>query len=352
MSKSSDESNKVYGPAVVSVANAARAFDAPVRYPLLFSAPGVFDNPYNMSRTSSFVTLVEHLFGVLILLPIILILRGKNRIINILKGFDKRDWISVIFISFGGSALGLFFFLISFGLGNPTIAILLQKSQPLITLIFAWFIIKERPDKAFWIALVIAIFGIALLALPDIIGSSQTFDVNALIAITCSLIAATLWGGSTVFGRILTKNVDYWDLTLFRYVGGFSFLVIFNLLIFAYTPENFNLLTANIQVFGSDGNVLNFGWEWLGIITIMYSAIFTGGIIPLAIYYYGLKRSKASIAGLAELAFPVLAVFVNFIFLGFGLTEIQIVGAIILLADVSILSYINTERSFRQASAS
>ncbi|MHA1984012.1 MAG: EamA family transporter, partial [Candidatus Hodarchaeales archaeon] len=136
------------------------------------------------------------------------------------------------------------------------------------------------------------------------------------------------------------------------YVGGFSFLVIFNLLIFAYTPENFNLLTANIQVFGQDGTVLNFGWEWLGIIAIMYSAIFTGGIIPLAIYYYGLKRSKASIAGLAELAFPVLAVFVNFIFLGFGLTEIQIVGAIILLADVSILSYINAERSFKQANTS
>ncbi|MHA1984748.1 MAG: hypothetical protein ACW967_10360, partial [Candidatus Hodarchaeales archaeon] len=134
MSESAKESNKVYGPAIVSVANGARAFDAPVRYPLLFAAPGVFDSPYNMSRTSSFVTLIEHLFGVLILLPIILIVRGKKRIINILKNFDKRDWISVIFISFGGSALGLFFFLIAFGLGNPTIAILLQKSQALITL--------------------------------------------------------------------------------------------------------------------------------------------------------------------------------------------------------------------------
>jgi len=245
MSESSDESNKVYGPAIVSVANAARAFDAPVRYPLLFSAPGVFDDPYNMSRTSSFVTLVEHLIGVLILLPIILILRGKKRLINILKGFDKRDWISVIFISVGGSALGLFFFLISFGLGNPTIAILLQKSQPIITLIFAWAIIKERPDKAFWIALVIALIGIFFLSFPEILPTdllntilvdndfpaflNQLFDIdtNALIAILCSLIAATLWGGSTVFGRILTKNVDYWDLTLFRYVGGFSFLIIF-----------------------------------------------------------------------------------------------------------------------------
>ena len=352
MSELSNESNKIYGPAIVSVANSARAFDAPVRYPLLFAAPGVFDNPYNMSRTSSFVTLVEHLIGVLILLPIILIMRGKSRLINILKNFDQRDWISVIFISFGGSALGLFFFLISFGLGNPTIAILLQKSQPLITLIFAWIIIKERPDKAFWIALGIALIGIFLLAYPEIISSTQQLDTNGLIAILCSLIAATLWGGSTVFGRILTKNVDYWDLTLFRYIGGFSFLVIFNLLIFAYTPENFDLLSANIQVFGSEGNILNFGWEWLGIITIIFSAIFTGGIIPLAIYYYGLKRSKASIAGLAELAFPVLAVFVNFIFLGFGLTEIQILGAIILIVVVSILSYINAERSFSQSRTS
>ena len=58
-------------------------------------------------------------------------------------------------------------------------------------------------------------------------------------------------------------------------------------------------------------------------------------------YYFGLKRSKASIAGLAELAFPLLAIFVNYYFLGFGLKTLEWVGAIVLFVPIVAMSYIN-----------
>ena len=139
MSDSPTPSDDISGPVLVSIANAARAFDAPARYPLLFNLPNVFNQDFTINtgvitKGSSFITMIEHLIGVLILFPLLLFLRGKGRLIDILKSFDKRDWISITFVSVGGSALGLFFFLISFGFGNPTIAILLQKSQPLITI--------------------------------------------------------------------------------------------------------------------------------------------------------------------------------------------------------------------------
>jgi len=326
-----------FGPVLVSLANAARAFDAPVRYPVLFRAPFLWTQGFQgimaFPRMSSFVTLIEHFFGLIILFPILFFTRGFGKLKEAVKSFTKLEWIAVIFISFGGSALGLFFFLISFALGNPTVAILLQKSQPIITVIFAFFILKERPKKLFWGALALSLVGIVLIITPDIIVSAYA----GLIAILCSLIAATLWGGSTVFGRILTKKVNYWDLTLLRYFGGFVFLVIFNIILFTYNKDYFGMLGQPVGVFGP------WNWQWPMIVCIIFTTIFTGGVLPLALYYFGLKRSKAYIAGLAELAFPLLAILVNYLFLGATLNWFQGSGAIILLITVSTLSFINAK---------
>ncbi|MHA1198809.1 MAG: DMT family transporter [Candidatus Heimdallarchaeaceae archaeon] len=351
-----------FGPVLVSLANAARAFDAPVRYPVLFRAPFLWTQGFQgimaFPRMSSFVTLIEHFFGLIILFTILFFTRGFGKLKEAVKSFTKLEWIAVIFISFGGSALGLFFFLISFALGNPTVAILLQKSQPIITVIFAFFILKERPKKLFWGALALSLVGIVLIITPDIIIRTSLIDIGitaniatilavpsletvsayaGLIAILCSLIAATLWGGSTVFGRILTKKVNYWDLTLLRYFGGFVFLVIFNIILFTYNKDYFGMLGQPVGVFGP------WNWQWPMIVCIIFTTIFTGGVLPLALYYFGLKRSKAYIAGLAELAFPLLAILVNYLFLGATLTWFQGSGAIILLITVSTLSFINAK---------
>ena len=354
-----------FGPALVSLANAARAFDAPVRYPLIFSSPGVdFSSgvipPMAMPRGSSFIALVEHFFGIMVLFPILGFTKGFKKLFQPLKQFTRRDWISLIFISFGGSALGLFFYLISFGLGNPTIAILIQKAQPLVTLFFAYVILKEKLSLKFYVTLFFAITGIALMVTPDIIdkmNSSTTLGIYGIIAILCSLLAAIFWGGSTVFGRILTEKVDFWNLTLFRYIGGFIFLVFLNIPLLTYKAEYFQMLGNPINVFGYYDSVSSsyvpVDWKWYGGVGILYAALLTGGVLPLALYYFGLRRSKAAIAGLAELAFPLLAIVVNYVFLGFGVSSVrylailQIIGACILLCSVSVLSYINAKEKTR-----
>jgi len=360
MADGKEQIAKKFGPALVSLANAARAFDAPVRNPLLIQAPGFSWGTTNylaMPRASAFVTLIEHFFGILILAPIIFIRRGFKQIFQTLKEFDKKDWFSLIYISMGGSALGLFFFLISLGMGNPTVAILLQKTQPLITLAFAAVILKEKPSWQYYIALGFSLIGVFLITFDELVKSGQPFNWVGFVAILCSLLAATMWGGSTVFGRRLTEKLNYWDLTFLRYVGGFFFLLVFNGILLTYNNTYFEFLFAGIKVspglydvsdylFLSNGinvypQVSN--WFWPVIACIAYSAALTGGVLPLALYYVGLKRSKASIAGLAELAFPLLAIFVNYFFLGYGLTSLQIVGAGLLLVTVSLLSYINTK---------
>ncbi|UCE14497.1 MAG: DMT family transporter [Candidatus Heimdallarchaeota archaeon] len=337
------------GPAVVAVANASRAFDAPVRYPLILKNFTLdVTNPLVSSR-SAFIVLIEHIIGTIIATILLFSRQAQNRLYQQLQSFDRREWLSFVLVSLG-SGLGLYFFMLALAYGNPTIAILLQKSQPLITLAFAMVIMHERPTRFYYLALLASLVGIYFMVF-ETFGQESS---NELMAALFSLIAAGFWGSNTVWGRILTDKVDYWNLTTLRYIGGTIILVGFNLIVGAYTSKNFNILNETINTFWvpwpRDLLPLDFQIQMNGLISIILVTIFTGGIIPLALYYFGLRWSRASVGGLAELAFPFLAIFINFIFLGFELTGWQILGAIILLTVVSIMSYVNRKEYEKEKS--
>ena len=338
-----ENKKKLLGPAYVAGANAMRALDAPIRYPLLLKTydwGGTLQSALRLSGLSSFIVLVEHLVGMLLLAPILLFKRGGKHFVDLFKGFSRKEKFSLLGISIG-SGLGLYFYLIAFAMGNPTVAIVVQKSQPIITMIIAVLFLKEKPSKIFYLAGAISMIGVFFLAFEDL-QNPQMFE---LIAVGASLIAAIFWGSNTVWGRTLAKRADYWDITLFRYIGGTLILVIFNLLTFAFTAKNFEILSMKFTTFAPmfPGAIapLAYPIEMSGMTAIIVVAIMTGGIIPLAIYYYGLKHSSASIGGLAELAFPVLAIFVNYAFLGFALSTTQLIGAGIILISTTWLMFIN-----------
>lgn len=328
------------GPAIVATANAARAFDAPVRYPLILKNFNLDMTDPIVSSRSAFIVLIEHIIGTLLVTIFLFSRKAQQRLYQQIKSFNRRDWLSFILVSMG-SGLGLYFFMLALAYGNPTIAILLQKSQPMITLAFAMIIMHERPTKFYYFAFVASLVGIYFMVFESFGQGSS----DELLAAFYSLIAAGFWGSNTVWGRILTDKVDYWNLTTLRYIGGSIILIGFNLIIGAYTTDNFTLLGETINTFWVPWPREFLPFDFLipmsGLIAIFLVTIFTGGILPLSLYYFGLRWSRASVGGLAELAFPLLAIFVNFIFLGFGLSEFQLLGAVILLIVVSVISYVN-----------
>ena len=72
---------------------------------------------------------------------------------------------------------------------------------------------------------------------------------------------------------------------------------------------------------------------WRNVIII---ALLTG-FFALLIYYYGLRHTKASVATLMELGYPLAITVVNWKFLGIALSFWQIIGALVLLASVTML---------------
>lgn len=343
----------IQGPIIIAGANALRSLDAPVRYPLLLSRYEVgqtsLQSAVKLAGYSSFLVTIEHIIGVLIIVPFIMFRRGINHLLDVVKQFDTKDRIAMVMVSVG-SGFGLYFFLIAFAMGNPSVAILLQKSQPLITVVAAMYFLKERPIKEFYILAAISLAAIVLIIYDDIT-KPEVYEHMAALA---SILAATFWGLNTVFGKRLSDKVDYWDLTALRYVGASIILIVFGLLTSAFTSDNFEVLGTKFNTFAPTIPGWSAPWqldiEMHGITALCYSAVVTGGIIGLALYYKGLKSSKASVCGFAELAFPLLAIFVNYVFLGWELSAAQLIGATILLVSTTAFSVINARQFEHEAS--
>ena len=298
MLKKSDKS----GPWLVALGSFFWATDA------------VFRKPLTSELKSTVIVFYEHLINSIISIP--LLIKGWKEVYNL----KKKEWFSLMFIALGGSVLATVLFTKSFSLINPTVTILLQKTQPLIAILLAYFILKERFTRRFWVYAAIALIGAYFITFSDlspVISLKDTTFLGSLYA----LLAAFFWGGSTVFGRVVLKKVSYYTLTGLRFVLGLLFLFIM-LLIFGLP---FLIKTSYLP-------------------SLLFMAVIPG-FLALFIYYIGLVSTKASIATIGELTFPVASVILNWVFLDATLTMSQIIGSVILLTSIVLLSLENAKNN-------
>ncbi len=299
------------GPWLVSLAAILWAVDAPFRKYL------------TTQLSSTTIVLMEHVliavFAIGILLP---------RVAE-MKRLSWREWLSVIFIGFGGSALATVLFTQSFHYLNPTVAILLQKLQPLIAILLAYIVLKEKLSKNFWLWAVVAIFGAYIVSFPTLKATGFTWNSN-MLGVLLALGAAFFWGGSTVFGRFVLNKVSFQMMTSLRFLSALVFLFLMN--VYYGTLREVSLAT---------------GKDWF----FVFMTAIIAGFISLMIYYYGLRSTKASVATICELAFPFAAVIVNWIFLGATLSVMQIVGGLILLFAITRLTIVNESEIEKTAEA-
>jgi drug/metabolite transporter (DMT)-like permease len=293
--------NDKFGPWFVTFAAILWAIDAPFRKYL------------TTQLSSTTIVLMEHIMIAVLALAILL-----PRLYE-LKNLTWREWLSVIFIGFGGSALATVLFTQSFHYLNPTVAILLQKLQPLIAIGLASWVLKENLSRNFWVWAIVAIFGAYVISFPDLKPTGFTWDSN-MLGVALALGAAFFWGGSTVFGRFVLNKASFQVMTGLRFLSALVFLFFLN--VYYKTLPELHLAT---------------GKDWF----FVFMTAIIAGFVSLLIYYYGLRSTKASVATLCELAFPFAAVIVNWKFLGATLSGMQILGGAILLFAITRLTIVN-----------
>lgn len=287
------------------------------------------DAPFRLHLTkdlpSNLIVLGEHFFDILVAVPILFLNWAE------LKKLTWKGWLSVILVAVCGSALASVAFTETFHYVNPSVAILLQKLQPFIAIGLAMLLLQEKLPKRFWFWTFLAVFAAYVISFPNLVPQvyqGETFNPN-FIGVSLALIAALFWGASTVLGKYALRSINFKTMTALRFVVAFVFLFFLN---------------AYQGTLGTISTVTSGDWFFILIIAL------TSGIVSLFIYYKGLSYTKASVATVAELGFPLAAVVVNAIFINSPITFVQIIGMVGLLAAIYLLTRSSNNSEWKSVS--
>ena len=292
-----------YGGFLIAFAAMLWATDSLFRYPLL-----------KQGLSPVMIVLVDHIICLLVLFPFVYF---RNR--TTLWTLTPVEWLGVAFIGAGASGFATVLFTASFGLGNPSVSILIQKLQPIGVIGLAFLFLKERPDRGYWTWGSLALASGLVLSFPN-------FDFQFTREITMeskgsiyALIAAGIWAVGTVVGKALLQTLKPSIVTFWRFVFGAAFLLI----LAAIT----NLSVSDLKLLQTPENAQS----------LLYIAG-VSGLLAMMLYYAGMKRTTATITTLMELLFPVSAVVLNALFLNVPLKPIQILASLVLLFSVTQLN--------------
>lgn len=248
----------------------------------------------------------EHLILSLIVLPIFL----RHR--SYLPKLSPKSWAAVGAISWIGSIAGTVLFTYAVRAGNPTTAVLLQKTQPVFAIVLARAILGERWRRTFPAVVALALIGAYLISFGggNLLMPWKSLDAPPAIF---ALAAALGWGSATVFGRLLSEKVPFELITALR-------------VLFAVPP----LFVGSIY----EGLVLPRAPQFL---PLAYLAV-VPGFAGLMLYYRGLRSTPASQATIGELAFPATAALLNWSVLGVKAAPISILGFAVVWCAILLLS--------------
>ncbi|MFZ0342807.1 MAG: DMT family transporter [Gaiellaceae bacterium] len=259
-----------------------------------------------MSGTTSATTIVfgEHVILVLCTLPFLLpALRSVFRA-------GPRYVAAAVVVGAGASAVATILFTDALiGHSDYITPVVIQKIQPFIAIGAAALLLGERPRQGFWWFFLPAVAGFWL------VNQSHPLDPSAkgLVVVAEATGAAALWGLGTVLGRYLSRELEFQHVLSLRFF--FGLLASSLALLVMHQPAYSN---------GHDASL------------ILYLALVTG-LLALALYYYGLQRTPAMVASVAELTYPTVAIVAGIYAYDQQLRWSQWVGVALIIGSVTLL---------------
>jgi drug/metabolite transporter (DMT)-like permease len=232
-----------------------------------------------------------------------------------LAALRAGDWLAVILVGVGASALATVLFTQAFRLASPTTVLLLQKTQPLVAISLAAALLREPLPGRFWPLLPVALLGAYLITFGDTgpLASLATVGDRPLGAVM-ALGAAVLWGAGTVLGRRLLSRLAFPTLTALRFASALPAL----------------LIAAALLGWGAPGPAQ---------LPSLLALALVAGLAGLLLYYRGLRETPAAVATLCELSFPITAILLNTFLLNAPVTPNQLIGIALLWGALALMRH-------------
>ena len=264
----------------------------------------LFRRPLAQSTGVGTIVFGEHVVLVLVTLPFLV------PAMRAVFGLSWREVAAAVGIGAGASAVATILFTQAFVDGDPVTPVVIQKVQPIVAVLGARLLLGERPRPRFAWYLLAALAGTWLMAFPD---PGDISVHEALLPALYALAAAVLWAFGTVLGRYLSRTLSFVHVTTLRFAFGLPAAAI------------------ALVVLGEPARASAHDSLWIAVLALVT------GALALGLYYYGLKRTPAVTATLAELAFPITAALVGLIAFDAKLSTTQWIGVAVTSVVVLLL---------------
>ncbi len=277
----------------------------------LWGTDGLLRLPLAEDLPAASVVFWEHLIVATLLLPFL------PSALRALTRCGPREWVSVLLIGGGSSALATALFTAAFQTGDPVTPLVLQKLQPLFAMLAAFLVLGERLRGGYLVFAVPAVTGAWLLAFEN----PFEIQVSALRTALLALGAAALWAGGTVLGRLVSTKLRPREVTALRFSIGLP-------------------VAAAIVV--GQGSPFAVGWD--NAVGLVLLAV-VPGLLALSLYYVGMQATPAARATLAELSFPATAAIISVTVLDSTLSATQWTGLAVVVCSITALGWHERSRS-------
>lgn len=287
----------------------------------LWASDAYFRNQLVSHLTATQIVVAEDALVTLFLLPVLI--RSSSE----LRHLGPRGWIAVGIIAAGAQSVATILFTASFQAAATykvfAETFVLQQTQPLIAIVLAWIVLGERRRAWFWPAAAVAVVAVYLV----VFAQDPTAPISALqngrVEVgLLALGAAALWASGTVLGRFALGSISFWSMTALRFTLALPVLIGITLAqngLSGFTHYRFSDFVPNL----------------LAIALVP-------GLLALLLYYRALSRTPASLATIAEMAYPVAATLIASAPPPWGFNQpvygVQIVGTVLLIGVIVVLN--------------
>ena len=229
---------------------------------------------------------------------------------------QRRDIVRIGGIGILNPGLAYTFGLLGLTRSTASMSTLLWAAEPILILVLAWLILRERLTRTLITFSLLAITGVVLVARIDV-GADQT---SLLLGNGLILIGVACCALYTVLTRRMVTDLDPLLIVVLQQTLALAWAL-------AIWPaewvrgEAVGLTTISLA-----------SWGWAALSGVLYYAL------AFWCYIIGLKQMPASMVGLFLNLIPIFGVGGAYLFLGERLTVVQwIGGTLILLAVVMVL---------------
>lgn len=241
-----------------------------------------------------------------------------------IRGLGARGWIAVLLIAAGAQSLATILFTASFSYRIYAETGVLQLTQPLIAILLAWIVLGERRRAWFWPAAGVALVAVYLVTFAqDPWAPFSTLQKDRLEAGLYALGAAALWASGTVLGRFALGSISFWTMTSLRFTLALPVLIV--IVLVQYGLAGFS------------------HYQTSDLVPNLLAIALVPGLLALLLYYRALSRTPASLATIAELAYPVAFTLIAWAPPPWGFSQhvypLQIVGTALLIGVILFLNW-------------